>query len=271
MPRQIDQLPTDATTMARKVRALEREVRELRAARRLTSATIGNVRTAADGGRVELAQSSQSVRVYAEDGVTVLAELGPQADGAGGLWTRGFQDPYNMATLLGAGTIVWRPVADGLIAVPASAYYDTDTAQYANLTFTSGSVADTDHRLLLILESVFAAGLPRAYFQGENSTLCGVDVLGTLTASNIVTGSVAITPSAANTPTSVTVSGLNVPGTVLRAFTTIANPAPGFTAATNGVTGSGYTNLTSSGMTVWATRQSTTAVTIIWGIIGTDI
>ncbi|MGM9380351.1 hypothetical protein [Streptomyces antibioticus] len=271
MPRQVDQLPADATTLARRIRALEQTVNELRAARRLTSATIGNVRTAADGGRVELAQSSQSLRVYAEDGVTVLAELGPQADGGGGLWTRGFQDPYNMATLLNSGMVQWRPVEDGLVAVPASAYYDTDAFQYSDLTLTSGAVSETDHRLLLILESIYAGAMPRAYFQGENSTLCGVDVLGTLTASNIVTGSVAITPSAANTPTSVTVSGLNVPGTVLRAFTAIANPAPGFTAATNGVTGTGFSNLTSSGLTVWATRQNTTPVTVMWLIIGTDV
>ncbi|MEU0833382.1 hypothetical protein, partial [Streptomyces sp. NPDC005969] len=93
---------------------------------------------------------------------------------------------------------------------------------------------------------------------------------GTISAGNIVTGSVAITPSAANTPTPVSVSGLAVQGATLRAFVSIANPAPGYTAANNGVTGVGFSNLTSSGLTIWATRQNTTPVSVNWMIYGTN-
>lgn len=91
---------------------------------------------------------------------------------------------------------------------------------------------------------------------------------GVLTAGNIVSGTVAITPSAANTPTSVSVTGLSVQGGNLRAYVSIANPAPGSTTSNNGVTGVGFSNLTTSGVTIWATRQNTTAVTVHWLIIG---
>ncbi|WP_331746934.1 hypothetical protein [Streptomyces sp. NBC_00842] len=100
------------------------------------------------------------------------------------------------------------------------------------------------------------------------STAGDVTTPGVLTAGNFASGSVAITPSAANKPTSVSVSGLAVQGANLRAFISIANPAPGFTATTDGVTGVGFTNLTSAGLTVWATRQNTTAVTVNWLVYG---
>ena len=35
MPKQLDQMPTDPTTLARRVRALEQQMTELRAARRM--------------------------------------------------------------------------------------------------------------------------------------------------------------------------------------------------------------------------------------------
>lgn len=100
------------------------------------------------------------------------------------------------------------------------------------------------------------------------TTTGAITAAGVLTAGSIAAGSVAITPSAANTPTSVSVSGLSVQGTSFRAFVSIANPAPGYTASNNGVTGVGFTNLTSSGLTIWATRQNTTALTVHWMVIG---
>lgn len=59
MPRQLDQLPADTTSMARRLATLERDVKEMRAARRMTAASVG------------------TLRVYADDGTTLLAELGP--------------------------------------------------------------------------------------------------------------------------------------------------------------------------------------------------
>ncbi|RRQ81572.1 hypothetical protein [Streptomyces griseofuscus] len=263
MPRQLDQLPADTTTLARKVAALEREVKELRAARRLSSATIGLVQTAAAGSRVALNQSTKSVQVYGDDGTTLLAELGPQdADGGGGLWTRGLQTPHNMSASLGSGQLTFRPVDNGLVAVSASMSYDTDAYQYSDLILTSGAVNKTDHRAILTLESLFD-GTAHVSVQGENSAPCTFDVLGIFSASNIAYGSVSITPSAANTPTSVNVTGLSVKGASFFALATPATAVPG-----SQVTGVGATNPTATGATIWLTRTNTTATTVNWMVLG---
>jgi hypothetical protein len=263
MPRQVDQLPADATSLARRVQVLEREVRELRAARRLTSATIGTVRTAPDGSRVEVSQERKAVSVYADDGETLLADLGPQSDGGGGLWTRGLQEPYNMAAFLSSGQLQFRPVQNGLVQVPASAYYDSDTAQYSDLTLTSGAIGSGDHRALLILESLYAGQTPYVYVQGEDSTQCNFDVLGVMTARNIAYGQVTITPSAANTPTSAAVTGLGLKGSTFYAVATAVTSAVG-----TSVTGVGVTGVTAAGLTVWLTRSSVTATPIYWMVMG---
>jgi hypothetical protein len=264
MPRQLDQMPADAATLARKVAALERDVRELRAARRLTSATVGTLRTAPDGARVELRQDSKSLQVYADDGETLLAELGPEdGGGGGGLWTRGLQSPYNMSAYLASGLLQFRPVQNGLVQVPASMYYNSDAFQYSDLTLTSGAVGSSDHRALLILESIYAGAIPYVYVQGDNSTQCNMDVLGVLTASNIAYGQVSITPSAANTPTSINVTGLAMKGTTFYAMATPATTVPG-----SQVTGVGVSSVSSTGLTVWATRTNTTATNVNWLVIG---
>lgn len=246
MPRQVDQLPPDATALARRVHALEREVREIRAARRLRSAEFADL------------------KLFSEDGATLLAELGRDTGtgGGGGLWTRGLQDPINMSAFLSSGELSFRPVENNLVAVPASIYYDSDAFQYSDLTLTSGAVGETHHRALLILESLFD-GSAHASFQGENSSPCTLDVLGVLTASNIATGSVSITPSAANTPTSVNVTGLALQGASFYAQATAATTVPG-----SQVTGVGATSVTASGLTVWVTRTNTTATTVNWMVIG---
>ncbi|MGW5582789.1 hypothetical protein [Streptomyces sp. NPDC003857] len=262
MPRQLDQLPADSTTLARKVQALERQVAELRAARRLDSATIGLIKTAADGARVEISQDAQALRVYATDG-TLLAELGPESSGGGGLWTRGLQDPYNMSAFLGSGELAFRPVENGLVDTPASVTYDTDSTQYADLILTSGNLAPTDKPARILLETVFAGGDPYVYVTGAQSNQCNMDVNGIFTSLNIAYGVVSITPSAANIPTSVPVSGLGLKGTNFYAQATASTSAVG-----TSVTGVGATNVSANGVTVWLTRSSTVATPVFWMVVG---
>lgn len=247
MPRQLDQLPSDTGTLARKVKALEDQVRELRGARRMTAASVG------------------TLRVYSDDGETLLAELGPESDGdgGGGLWTRGLQDPINFSAYLSSGVLQFRPVENDLVAVPAGITYDSDAFQYTDLTLTSGSVKASHHRALMILESTFEGGYPYVYIQGENSTQANMDILGVLTSSNIAFGQVSITPSAANVPTSVNVTGLNMKGSTFYGFATAATTVPG-----SAVTGVGATSVTASGLTVWATRSNTTATIVNWMVMG---
>jgi len=269
MPRQIDQLPTDATSMARRLAALEREVKELRASRRLGSATAGLIRTATDGARVEISQATQAIDVYAEDGTTLLAELGPESNGGGGgLWTRGLQAPYNMSAYLSSGELSFRPVQNGLVAVPAGVTYDTDSTQYADLILSSGALAQTDKPARILLETVFAGSDPYVYVTGAQSNQCNMDVNGVLTSLNMAYGTVTITPSAANTPTSSNVTGLNVKGATFFAFTSPVTSRPGSTGTPDGVTGTSANGISSTGLTVWLNRQNTTATSVNWMVIG---
>lgn len=245
MPRQLDQLPPDATSLARRLVALERQMKELRAARRLGAATASRI------------------RLYAADGTTLLAELGPDASGGGGLWTRGLQSPLNISSYLGAGELSFRPVEDDLVAVPGSVTYNSDAFQYSDLTLNSGAVAATDHQALLRLESVFAGQTPYAYLQSENGGECGLDVSGILTAGSLAWGQAAITPSAANTPTSLAVTGLALKGTTFLGYATATTSTPG-----TQVTGVSTTSVTASGLTVWATRTNTSQVFVNWMVVG---
>lgn len=80
MPGPLDQLPPDATSLARRVAALERELRELRASRRASNATIGGgdttitgarIQTASDGARVVLDEIQGALEVFdASDNLT---------------------------------------------------------------------------------------------------------------------------------------------------------------------------------------------------------
>ncbi|MDQ0933810.1 hypothetical protein [Streptomyces turgidiscabies] len=245
MPRQLDQLPPDATSLARRLVALERQVKELRAARRLGAATASRI------------------RLYAADGTTLLAELAPDASGGGGLWTRGLQSPLNISSYLGAGELSFRPVEDDLVQVPGGVTYASDAFQYSDLTLSSGAVAATDHQALLRLESVFAGQTPYAYLQSENGGECGLDVSGILTAGSLAWGQAAITPSAANVPTSLAVTGLSLKGTTFLGYATATTSTPG-----SQVTGVSTTSVTASGLTVWATRTNTSQVFVNWMVIG---
>lgn len=263
MPRQIDQLPTDATSLARRLASLEREVRELRASRRLDAATAGLIRTAASGARVELGGDSQSLSLYGDDGTTLLAELAPETGGGGGLWTRGLQSPRNLSAFMGGGEIRFRTVDSASIAADAEVLYDTDGSTYADLLFSSGSVLGSDKRARILLESVAGGGAPVVYVTGDAANVCNMDVDGVLTAGSLAWGSVAITPSAANTPTSAAVTGLNVRGSAFTGFAVAATSVPG-----SQVTGASVTAVTSTGLTVWVTRANTTVTNVNWWVLG---
>lgn len=73
MPSPLNQLPAGPTALAERVKALERQVRELQASRRASNATIGGgdttitgarIQTASDGRRVVLDSDDGSIQVY---------------------------------------------------------------------------------------------------------------------------------------------------------------------------------------------------------------
>jgi hypothetical protein len=254
MPRQVEQLPADATSLARKVAALERQMTELRAARRMGTATVGRL------------------RIYSEDGQTLLAELGPTDDGGGGLTTYGNLgggEEIPVVASLTSGELNFQPAQSHISDVPARVSYDTIPESGSDLQFSSGSITETDWAAVLDLNSsaggrasVLVNGFRELDGAGESGT-CDMDVAGILTASSWAYGTVSITPSAANVPTSQVVSGLDVEGSTFYAFAAAQTAAPG-----SNVTGVGTTAVTSGGLTVWVTRTNTTATVVNWMVIG---
>ncbi|MEW2402121.1 hypothetical protein [Streptomyces sp. NPDC046862] len=98
-------------------------------------------------------------------------------------------------------------------------------------------------------------GLDKFYVDKDGNTY----IDGVLTGKAMATGSVSITP-VANTPTSVTVSGLNLSGTVHRAFVTAQSAAPGTVVECSA------TSVTNTGLTIWVNRTNTTN-TNIWYLV----
>jgi hypothetical protein len=253
MPKQLDQLPSDPTSLARRVQALEREVREMRASRRMGTATVGRL------------------RVYSADGQTLLAELGPTDDGGGGLQTLGVSaagDEPLFASLT-RGQLQFQPVDDTVSAVPARISYDVGS-EGSDLLLNSGSVLSSDWEVMVDMSSVRGGGPAQLLIsgarQGEDEVelgQCDTDVYGVLTAANIAYGQVSITPSAANTPTSTTVNGLGLLGSTFYGFAAASTVAPGTV-----VTGVSATGVTSDGLTVWATRTNTVLTLVNWLVIG---
>ncbi|MFE0206986.1 hypothetical protein [Streptomyces sp. NPDC058985] len=96
------------------------------------------------------------------------------------------------------------------------------------------------------------------------------NIAGMMTAGNIVTGTTTITPSAAHTPTSASVSFTALKGTTFRGYATAATTVPGVRApvGAGGVTGVGVSSVTSSSMLVWVNRENTTATIVNWMVIG---
>lgn len=161
MPRQVDQLPADATSLARRVAALEKQLRELRAAPRLAAATARLIQTAASGARVALDGDGPAFLIY-DDDETVIGRFGPDpVDGGAGLWTRGRQEPIPLLAYLYGGEMRWRPV-DGSVAEDATAVYDTDANTFADLILSSGRVLSGDVPARVVLTTDVGGGSPIA-------------------------------------------------------------------------------------------------------------
>ncbi|MFE4697297.1 hypothetical protein ACFRIC_09405 [Streptomyces sp. NPDC056738] len=254
MPRQLEQLPTDPTTLAREIAALKRQMREMRAARRMVAASIG------------------TLRVYAADGTTLLAELGPSEDGGGGLSTFGVTevDGIPVVAALSSGRLRFQSVDEEVVAVPGFAAFTAIAGGSCDLMLASGSPRATDWAAVVDLTSGSDGGRPTVLVAGTRtvggvgeSGACDMDVAGVLTAGNMAFGQVSITPSAANTPTSINVTGLSLQGTTFLGYASAATTVPG-----TQVTGVGATSPSSTGLTVWATRTNTTATLVNWWVFG---
>ncbi|GGW95323.1 hypothetical protein [Streptomyces noursei] len=133
----------------------------------------------------------------------------------------------------------------------------------SNLSITSGSFAGFGQaRLQLASGSTDRQPHVEVIASGMTDR-CDLAVSGTVTAGNIVIGTVSITPAVAGKPQSVTITGLNVAGKTFRGFVTALSTVPG-----TGVAGCTATDVTGTGMTIWLTRKDTVKTGIHWMIIG---
>ncbi|MFD7769866.1 hypothetical protein [Streptomyces sp. NPDC059787] len=92
-----------------------------------------------------------------------------------------------------------------------------------------------------------------------------VDVSGVLKPRNFAWGRVDITP-VPNTPTSVTVSGLDLRGNAFTAYATAITTLPG-----TSVTGVGVSAASRTSVTLWLTRTTTQVTAVSWMVLGDEI
>lgn len=248
MPRQVDQLPADASSLARKVAALEQQVRELRATRRASHTALN-----AGGFKVYRPGTGTLAALMA-------ADLG---DGEAGFQTNS-EDAARYARLESGELTFGAPDVSQVAATGIAARPEGGSLDITSGLISGGAQA---HIILASSDSPLAPGdgsaLISMEWDGAGTTQMIVDISGILLPRSMAWGSISITPSAANTPTSAVVSGLNVLGTTFAAQVTASTGAPG-----TQVTGVGATNVTSAGLTIWLTRTNTTATTVFWEITG---
>lgn len=244
MARQLDQLPPDITTLARQVAQLRREIRELRASKR-----AGH--TAFSTGGLTLTDS---------DGNS-LAEMAADWDdrGMAAVAVYDTRDAAEYYAALAAGDLrfgvrgITRTEDEGQIA-----FTQIDETLF-ELLISSGSAPENSPALINMYS---ATGLTTA--DSEVTVTADVmNVSGLFNAGNIAFGTVNITPSAADTPTSVNVSGFALAGTTFTAQATPVTSVPGTT-----VLGVGAVNPTATDVTLWLTRANTTSTGVNWMVIG---
>ncbi|TXS55237.1 hypothetical protein [Streptomyces sp. t39] len=243
MPTPAHQLPGGPTDLNRRVAALERELRELRAARRARHTSLdvdGALRLVDAQGNVLTEMTSSfggsraAVAAYEERSERQFYAALAAGDLAFGIEGMRRQDE---------GRVAFADLGDRLELYLSSG--SRESAASSLMVMYSGTAPGSGDSLIDLVTDKVAVG-------------------GVLTAGSIAVGTTTVTPSAANIPTSFMVTGLNVRGSNLRAYVTAATAVPGGA----GVTGVGATNVTSGGFTLWVTRANTTATALYWMVIG---
>ncbi|SFT31807.1 hypothetical protein [Streptomyces sp. ok210] len=244
MARQLKQLPPDITTLARELAQLRREIRELRASKR-----AGH--TAFNTGGLKLTD---------DDGNT-LAEMAADWDdrGMAAVAVYDTRDAAEYYAALAAGDMcfgvrgVTQTQDEGRVG-----FSQIDETLF-ELLISSGNAPENSAAMINMYS---ATGLTTA----DSEVTVTADVMnvgGLLNAGNFAYGTINITPSAANVPTSVNVSGFALSGTTFTAQATPVTSVPGTT-----VLGVGAVNPTSTDVTLWLTRANTTSTGVNWMVIG---
>jgi len=249
MPTPASQLPAGPNDLARRLAALEREVREMRAARRAAYTAVSN------GEGIQVSRPGSSVPA-----AVISPDLG---DGNSGFQTNS-TDGSTYARLESGELTFGSPNIPQVVPTGITAVADGGTMDITSGLISGGNQA---HIILASGDSDLAPGggspMISLEWDGSGTADMLVDIDGILMPRSMAWGAVTITPSASNAPTSFAVTGLNVHGTSFYAQATAVTSVPG-----TQVTGVGVNNVTSTGLTLWLTRTNTTATVVNWMVIG---
>lgn len=238
----------------------------------ITGGTVtgATVRTAATGARVVL---DTAMRLYNPAGEP-LAEAVPDAASLGYPNDAG----YIVYNTVGIGRY-WAMLSRGFIRFgrdgsdyrwgPLIDHYlsgGTSVMKLGSGVLESGGEEENEATISLVGTNAATPGdHPRVDIGGSgirDSGRADLNVTGRIASGNIRAGRVSITPTAANTPTSITVTGLGMTGTNPRALATPQTGLPGTV-----VLGVGTSAVTLDGLTIWLTRTNTAVTNIEYLVI----
>lgn len=238
-----------------------------------STVTVANgVITVTDAAGVpSLELDSSGVRLY--EGGTVVAELavaaGPDNDAGFIAHSRTGSGYYAMLEdgqlQLGNSNGPGDQAGPDVPASIAVGYAGTrpDYTGPTTLTVASGYMGPADfHSAALRLVSA-GSGRPRALLVEEfEETECDLEVTGVLRGGSRITGTVSITPSGVDVPTSVAVTfPRRLIGTSFTCQVTANSTVPG-----TSVKGVSYSNLSATGVTLWLTRGNTATTTLSYTV-----
>jgi hypothetical protein len=175
------------------------------------------------------------------------------------------QPPAATGHSWGTGTITgsvssWQ-ASNGNPELAVTSPVETGKTGPAKLELIGPSTASNESAALVSAD--FAQITPTIATEAFFGVIGQIDASVALTAGNLASGQVSITP-VANTPTSVAVTGLGLSsGVAYRATATAVSSSPG-----SHVLGVSVTGVTNNGLTVWIDRNDTTATNVDYLLLG---
>lgn len=242
---------------------------------------------ATSGSRIVLDSTDGSIKIYGTSGDleisispgggiqvwesgSVVAELGMVTGVDGGLIAYGDLiggNPHSYAKIEGGQYrlgFIPAGVAEAFIALANAGSFSTPAdPQYLHLN--SGYIGDTDNQSASIRMYSGVQGSatdpPKVWVESGVNTrgVADLEVRGKVLAGNERFGRVTITPSAANTPTSATVTYASMVGGTFEGYATANTNVPG-----TQVTGTGVWTVGATSAIIYVTRTNTTATVVHW-------
>lgn len=206
--------------------------------------------------------SSAGIQLFDPSGTGALfAELTPTGGVNSYPGLMAYQTDGVSYVFTGEGNVQWGVKGQSWAIPPViESLQNTGSGDPLNFYIRCGAIGSTTNAPQLAMQGAASGTHAVASFSGANG-VTDLKTDGNLYAGSRAFGAVTITPSAANTPTSIAVTGLSLTGANPRGYATAFTSVPG-----TQVTGVSVNNITTSGMNVWLTRTNTTATIVNWSM-----